>query len=153
MHELKVHRDRCNGSSAIIHISAANLRSSGDSTSIEFPLGDDPDFAIYFDIGEAVVDEDCLESARRLMLNIDSIDNKVQEQCALECNRSGLHPRNYEGMLAFITILRGTARLHYFGTDINTEWDEIVEDRNGVWEYAGTIGAAFFPHEVNPICC
>lgn len=138
MHELKIHRNRCNGSSATIHISAANLRSNGESPSIEFPLGDDPDFAIYFDIGEAPVDEDCLESARRLMSNIDNIDNEVQEHCALECNRSGLHPRNYEGMLAFITLSRGTARLRYFGTGVNTEWDEIVEERNGVWEYVGS---------------
>jgi hypothetical protein len=80
--------------------------------------------------------KDCLSLPGSFMSRIDYIDNKVQEMCAIECKRSGLHPRNYEGMLAFITLSRGAARLHYFGTKVNTEWDEVVVDRDGVWEYA-----------------
>lgn len=137
MEELKIFHNRCRGESAVSHITAANLRSNSEDNSIEFPLGDDPDFAIYFEVGDSPIDEGLLESARTLMYRIDHLDNKVQEMCAIECKRSGLHPRNYEGMLAFITLSRGVARLRYFGTGVNTEWDEVVEDRDGVWEYVG----------------
>lgn len=137
MEELKIFYNRCRGKSAVSHIKAAKLILNSEENSIEFPLGDDPDFAIYFEVGDSPIDEELLESARRLMSRIDDLDNQVQEVCAIECKRSGLHPRNYEGMLAFITLARGAARLRYFGTGGNIEWDEIVEDRDGVWEYVG----------------
>ncbi|HVK99253.1 MAG TPA: hypothetical protein VM553_05540 [Dongiaceae bacterium] len=44
----------------------------------------------------------------------------------------------YEGMLAFVTLSHHKARLRYFGTRVNTEWDELVEMRDGHWVYVGT---------------
>jgi hypothetical protein len=138
MQRLEIQRDRCNGESTIPHITASNVQAFDREFVIDVPLGDDPDFAIYFDAGNGQVGEALLDAARSLMARIGAIDNAVQECCARECERTGLHPRNYEGELAFVTLSLKVARLRYFGTAVNTEWDEVVEIRNGLWEHVGT---------------
>ena len=138
MLELKVDLDRYDGQSTIPFINANRVKPDPKQPYIETPLGDNEDFAIYFHTTDGCVDDALLESARRLMSRIARIDNGVQASCAAECKRTGLHPRNYEGMLAFVTISHQDARLRYFGTGVNTEWDELAEMRDGSWEYRGT---------------
>ena len=138
MSELKIERDRYDGMSTIPLITRHNIQGSGSEAYIEAPLGDDEDFCIYFDTREGEVNDALLGAARTLLSQVAYIDNQVQESCAEECKRSGLHPRNYEGMLAFVTISHDKARLRYFGTGVNTEWDELAEMRDGQWRYIGT---------------
>ena len=138
MSELKIEHDRYDGTSTISLITHDNIQFAGSKAYIEAPLGEDEDFCIYFDTDKDNVDEAMLSAARGLMSQIAYIDNQVQESCAEECKRSGLHPRNYEGMLAFVTISHEKARLRYFGTGVNTEWDELAEMRDGQWRYVGT---------------
>jgi len=117
---------------------AANVLSDGESVFIDIPFGDDDELTIYFAGDSAKVDESDLETARSLMQVIGYLDNRIQEGCAAECRMSGLHPRNFEGELGYITLSGESASLHYFGSRVNTEWDELVKMDAGTWIYAGT---------------
>lgn len=137
MIELEVARDRYDGRSTIRFVDAANVQSSGKEPCIEAPLGEDDEFAVYFKVPQGEVDEQLLQATRSLLLNLCSIDNSVQESCAAECRTSGLHPRNFESALAYIKVARLYALLHYFGTGVNTEWDELVELKDDKWVHIG----------------
>ncbi len=137
MPELEVIPDRYDGSETAKLIDTANVRSGGQEPYIEAPLGDDDEFAVFFKVAQDSVDEQIIEVARSLLLHVREIDNRVQESCAAECRASGLHPRNFEGALAYVKVARSYALLHYFGTGVNTEWDELVELTDGNWVHLG----------------
>ncbi|WBS05240.1 hypothetical protein OU994_13625 [Pseudoduganella sp. SL102] len=108
------------------------------SPCIQVPLAHDGEFVIYF-AGDAMkVDESVLQSARSLLQALGDLDNKVQEACAAECRKSGLHPRYFEGELAYITMSGGSALLHYFGIKVNSEWDERVKLESDEWRHVAT---------------
>ena len=100
-------------------------------------FGEDDEFEIYFEIENGVVAPSVIDVAKSLMRSIGELDNKVQESCAAECKRTGLHPRNFEGMLAYARVYQNRAALHYFGTSVNTEWDENVSFDGTDWKYLG----------------
>lgn len=138
MSEHEIERDRYDGTPMIPTITRQNIQASGSETYIEAPLGGDEEFCVYFESENGDVDETLLSAARTLMSKVAHIDNQVQESCAEECRLSGTHLRNYKGMLAFVTVSHDKARLRYFGTSVNTEWDELAEMRDGQWKYIGT---------------
>ena len=142
MTELKVFPDRYDGGSVAAEIQAGRLRSAGDQAVIELPFGEDGEFEIVFENDGLPIDESLLTQARLLMFSVGKLDNQVQESCAEECRRTGLHPRNFESMLACVKLSPNVAKLHYFGAGVNTEWDELAEFSNGSWHYVGTASYA-----------
>jgi hypothetical protein len=138
--ELQLQPDRYDGSSAIGYVEAAHLRREEGRACIQAPLGDAEEFAIYFAGGSPEIDEALLASARSLLRAIGRLDNTIQKSWVAQCRESGLHPRNFEGELAYVEVSASAATLHYFGSRVNTEWDEEVEYRNGRWEYPSTTG-------------
>ena len=137
MPELEVILNRYDGSGAAKLVVLGNVRYDGRGPHIDVPLGDDDEFSIEFRVTSGMVDESLVEAARDLLMNVREIDNKVQAACAAECRASRLHPRNFESALAYITITKAYALLHYFGTGVNTEWDELVEQMGEVWVHRG----------------
>jgi hypothetical protein len=134
MNELRIESDRYDGQSAVPLITSESIRYKGLEAWIECEIGNDPDFAIHFEAANGVVDHASLETARSLMIAIRELDNRVQESCAAECRRSKLHPRNYQSALAYVVVFPGRASLRYFGTGVNTEWDEQVRLEGDGWE-------------------
>ena len=139
MSELQIHRDRYDGQVIIPQLIAERLQREGGQWVIETPFGEVEDFGDYFQTTGAQVEASLLDQARSLMLAIGDLDNRVQESCAADCKKSELHPRNFEGMLAFVTILESGAHLHYYGAGVNTEWDELTEMQNGIWTQIGVV--------------
>jgi len=137
MPKLQVQYDRYDGKPLAEMIDASLLRFEGNNASIELPLGDDDEFSILFEAENASVSPNLLATARSVLRSIGELDNDVQDVCAAECRQSGLHPRNFEGMLAYVRIYEGLAFLHYFGTGVNTEWDEAVQLVDGKWVHGG----------------
>lgn len=133
--------NRYDGRSAIPSVKAENLRLEGGRVCIQAPLGDDEDFAVYFAGGSPDIEAALLDSARSLLGSLGEIDNAIQASWAAQCRTSGLHPRNFEGELAYIDVLDHTATLHYVGTRVNTEWDERVEFIRGKWEHLAADGS------------
>lgn len=138
MPELKVQHGRYDATALAEQIDPQLLRFSGDEAWIELALGDNDEFAIYFDVANGDIDPELLTTARSLMRAIGTLDNAVQDSCAAECRRTGLHPRNYESMLAYARVFRDRASLGYFGTGVNTDWEELAELQGGEWAYVGT---------------
>ncbi|MBK9580152.1 MAG: hypothetical protein IPK50_14685 [Fibrobacterota bacterium] len=134
MNELHIEPDRYDGNPVVPIITSESIRYKGSDAWIECEIGDDSDFAIHFDAANGVVDHTSLETARSLMVAIRELDNRVQESCAAECRRTKLHPRNYQSALAYVVVLPGRASLRYFGTGVNTEWDEQVRFDGDKWE-------------------
>lgn len=94
---------------------------------------------ILFELADGKVGTNQLKMARSLLLEIGRIDNAVQLKCAEECTKSGLHPRNYEGELAYIRMFADRALLRYWGTGVNTEWDELVLQVGDGWSHRGLV--------------
>jgi hypothetical protein len=136
--ELKLIPNRYDGTATLPYLMAANVLSDEGSVFIDMPFGDDDELTIYFAGDSAKVGESVLETARGLMQALGYLDNRIQEACAAECRMSGLHPRNFEGELAYITLAGESASLHYIGSRVNTEWDELVKMDASKWIYAGT---------------
>jgi hypothetical protein len=113
------------------------LRISASEAWIELLLGDNDEFLIYFDSANGDVAPELLETARSFMRTTGKLDNQVQDSCAAECRRTGLHPRNYESMLAYVRIFQDSALLGYFGAEVNTDWDESAKFQDGEWVYVG----------------
>lgn len=145
MLELKVTPDRNNARAMIQHIVAKNIEYESGSYLISLPMGvDDSDqCALYFDAEQ--VDEPLLEVARSLLRDLDRLDNAVQASCVDSCRKSGLHPRAFESALAFMTLRADSVVLHYHGTGVNTEWDELARLEGGVWIHAGMYSEAIPP--------
>jgi hypothetical protein len=137
MNELNIELDRYDGRPVAEQILADSLRYKETEAWVVCEFGDDDEFEIHFDAENGVVEPSAIEAAKSLMLSIGELDNKIQESCAAECKRTGLHPRNFEGMLAYVRVYPNRAVLHYFGTGVNTEWDENVSFNGVNWKYLG----------------
>ena len=143
MEKLNIRLDRYNGTEIADSLSLGSLEARGYITA---QLGADDDFEIHFDQEPTYV---VLERVKQLMREIGGIDNAVQKASEAECAASGLHPRNYEADLAYVTVKSEMrALLRYFGTGVNTEWDELVEYRDGGWILLGTQLADFSARKV-----
>lgn len=136
--ELQLRPDRYDGSTVMPYVEAANLRREEGRVCIRAPLGDDEEFAICFAGGSAEVGKALLASARSLLQAIGRLDNAIQASWVAQCRASGLHPRNFEGELAYVEVLASAATLHYFGSHVNTEWDEEVAFKDGRWAFPST---------------
>jgi hypothetical protein len=137
MNKLKIELNRYDGRPLTAQIRADSLKFKGNEAWLVCELGEDDEFEIYFEAVNGTVESSTLEVAKSLMRSIDDLDNKVQESCAAECKRSGLHPQNFEGMLAYVRVYPNRAILHYFGTGVNTEWDETACFDGVEWKYLG----------------
>lgn len=137
MSELKIELDRYDGHCVADQIRMDALRYKGNEAWMVCQFGEDDEFEIYFEIENGVVAPSVIDVAKSLMRSIGELDNKVQESCAAECKRTGLHPRNFEGMLAYARVYPNRAALHYFGTGVNTEWDENVSFDGTDWKCLG----------------
>lgn len=96
------------------------------------------------------VDRDLqIERARELCLRINEFDNQVQQSCESDFQHSRLDQSYKEFLekqglsddaayalhLVYITIGVNSAKLHYYGTFVNTEWDaEFARDDFGNWQ-------------------
>jgi hypothetical protein len=51
-----------------------------------------------------------------------------------------LRPDRYVGstVMPYVEVSASAATRHYFGSRVNTEWDEEVVFKNGRWEYPPT---------------
>lgn len=141
MQELQVHYNRYDAAPLTGQIDPQLLHFSPGEAWIELPLGDNEEFGIYFDAKDGKVDPELLVTAQSLMGAISKLDNQIQEACAAECRKTGDHlrnnARNYESMLAYVHVFRDHALLGYYGTGVNTEWDETVKLEEGEWVYVG----------------
>ena len=137
MSKFKIELNRYNGHSVVDQIKAESLKYKDGEAWISCELGADDEFEIYFEASGGIVEASVLNVAKSLMQSIAELDNKVQESCAAECERTGLHPRNFEGMLAYVHVYPNRASLHYFGTGVNTEWDEDASFSGVDWKYLG----------------
>jgi hypothetical protein len=140
MTELTVHYNRYDGTTAAEMIDSCRLRIRENGAWMQAPLGDDDEFEIHFDTPAGCVSSTLLNAARSLLHSIHLIDNLVQESCARECMKSGLHSNNYESLLTYVVINSSSqARLGYFGAVVNTQWEECALFDNGKWKHAGTV--------------
>jgi hypothetical protein len=137
MSELRIELDRYDGRHVADQIRTDALRYKEKEAWMVCEFGEDDEFEIHFEVENGVVDASVIEVAKSLMRSIGELDNKVQESCAAECRRTGLHPQNFEGMLAYVRVYQNRAALHYFGTGVNTEWDENVSFDGVDWKYLG----------------
>lgn len=135
MQEFTITPDRYDGRPALAYLVAANVQSKRGALLIEVPLGDDTAFEVYFNTGAAGVDAVLLAAARTLLEDIGRLDNEVQATCAAAWRTSEEHWSNFKGELTDITVARDQARLHYVGTYVNTEWEELVMLQDGRWVY------------------
>lgn len=137
MRDLKVTLDRYDGRSVVERIKPESLKYKGDDALIPCSFGEDEEFEIHFEAKSESVDHFVLEVAKRLMLSVHELDNRIQESCAAECKRSGLHPRNFESMLTYVRVYPDYALLHNFSTGVNTEWEEKASFDGSGWTYLG----------------
>lgn len=147
MIDLKIELNRYDGRSVAEQILADSLRCKGNEAWVICTFGDDDEFEIHFEAENGVVETSAIEAAKSLMLSIGELDNKVQESCAAECKRTGLNPMNFEGMLAYVRVHPNHAALHYFGTGVNTEWDENVSFDGVNWKYLGVSSQMHVPNK------
>lgn len=110
-----------------------NVTRNSGSCFIELPLRDNPEFGLYFRASDPAAADRALELARDVLENLATMDNEVQQRCAAECAQTKLHRRNFESELAFGTLALEGVTLRYYGTGVNTEWDETFDRVNGRW--------------------
>lgn len=100
----------------------------------EIAIAQDHCIDFYLPASQGNIDSRLLESARDVLVHLSEMDNAVQNSCAEECARSGYLSRNYEGRLAYATLVNSDeVVLSYYGAAVNTEWDERFIRVNGVW--------------------
>ena len=133
MERLRVILDRYDGTELAESLSLDDLAERGYVTA---RLGSHDDFEIHFDLPPT---SEVLGRVKGLLREIGNLDNLVQMACAKECEATGHHPRNYEADLAYFTVKsKDQVLLRYFGTGVNTEWDELVEYCDDNWVLLGT---------------
>lgn len=90
---------------------------------------------IYFPTNEGNVQNSSIERARRLLTNIQELDNQVQDSCEAEYKKSSFHIENFMLYLAAIEVKEDGASFRYYGERVNTEWDAVFrENDQGIWE-------------------
>ena len=132
MHEFIIQHNRYAGLIQPQDIDASQITEEDGLFCLYVPLGDDPDFVIYFyEAGDSVT-EKTLEKACLVLSSLPEIDNQVQAQCALDCRQSQLHPMHFYGSPSHISLYSDHALIHYFGTKVNTEWEERITFDGGI---------------------
>jgi hypothetical protein len=137
MEELKVELNRYDGRYREQAINAESVIYDDQEASIYCWLDEFTEIEIYFDAADGLSPQSVLDTARSLASAIRELDNKVQESCAAECARTGLHPRNFQSELAYIRVDQNRATLRYFGRGVLTEWYEYAEFDGKHWNYLG----------------
>lgn len=90
---------------------------------------------IYFPVNEGNIQNSSIERARRLLNNIQELDNQVQDSCETDYNKSNFHVENFMLYLAIIEIKEDGASFRYYGERVNTEWDAVFRENDlGIWE-------------------
>jgi hypothetical protein len=131
---LKIEFDRLDGRVALDQLRPGSVRSKGDESWIELKLNDGHEFTILFPTSDLFGTARYLELAREVLEELAEFDHAVQSSCAAECARSGLHRRDFEGIPAHCTLLAdGVVIFRYWGTGVNTEWDEKFVKVDGCW--------------------
>lgn len=110
----------------------AAVYSNDDWDSAEIELNE------YFGITIALPSRAYGIPARALVAEIISVLPKMDDEVLLSCiseqQRSGLHGRNFQNALAMVTIQNANnVTLSYFGTGVNTEWDETFVKSGNDW--------------------
>lgn len=132
---LKVELNRIDGKVALPSLDLENVAVDGDEAAIYLLVSASHDVDLYFPATGPTERAAWLDMARDVLIHLTEMDNDVQRACAEQCERSGLDSRNYEGELACITLTGpDTVELHYYGTRVNTEWDEYFVRTQGKWE-------------------
>lgn len=122
---MRVELNRIDGSVALASLQPENVFVHGDKALIELRLAAGQDIELYFPAPGGAINPAWLTLGGDILAHLAEMDNDVQRSCAEACIREGHHPRNYEGYLAYITLTGPDAAvLHYFGSGVNTEWDE-----------------------------
>jgi len=130
----RVELDRIDGAVALSSLRPENVSVRGDEAMIELRLSADHDIELYFPTSGGAVEPEWLGLASDVLTHLAGMDNEVQRVSSEERARSGYHSRNYEGELAYITLAGSdVVVLHYFGTGVNTEWDERFVRTDGQW--------------------
>lgn len=131
---LKIELNRIDGTVALPLLRPDNVLVDGDWATIYLLLSTNHDIELYFPAPGGTVGTEWLELAGDVLNHLAGMDNDVQQSCAESCARYSHHSQNYEGELALITLIGpDTVELHYFGTKVNTEWDELFFRADGQW--------------------
>jgi hypothetical protein len=139
--ELKLDLNRYNGGSFLERIQRENFAVRGDEAFITLTVAGDDEIEVCIPAENGEVASQFIGLAVEVLENLSDFDNQVQRSCANECKSTGLHPRNYESVLAYIRLKPNTAILHYWGAAVNTEWDEKFSKKlRGHWEHVGSGG-------------
>jgi hypothetical protein len=129
--------DRYIGESLLAVATASHVIFEDDDAWLRLEVGEGDWLELYFPAPGRVIDPAWLALAHDFLRHLADLDNTVQRACADECRRTGLHPRNYEGALAWVTLEPDAAVMHYWGTGVNTEWDERFARIDGTWTHVG----------------
>jgi hypothetical protein len=131
---LKVELNRIDGRVALPSLRLENAYVREDEAHVDLWLSTDHDIVLYFPAPGGVVRNEWLALAGDVLTHLAEMDNEVQRICADQCARSGFPSRCYEGQLAYIRLAGPDAVvLHYFGTGVNTEWDDRFVRVAGQW--------------------
>jgi hypothetical protein len=131
---LRVELNRIDGTGALPSLRPENVSVRGDEAMIELRLSADHDIELYFPASGDAVRAEWQGLAGDVLAHLAEMDNEVQRVSAEQCARSGYHSRNFEGEIAYINLVGPDAAvLHYFGTGVNTEWDEPFFRVGGQW--------------------
>ena len=131
---LKIELNRIDGAVARPLLHPDNVLVDGDEAAIALQLSADDDIELLFPAPGGKVGTEWLMLAGDVLTHLAEMDNDVQRACAEHSAKSGLHSSNYEGELAYIILTSpDTVELHYFGTKVNTEWDESFVRTHGKW--------------------
>ena len=66
--------------------------------------------------------------------SITAIDNKVQEFCSEECNRSGEGSKNYVTDLSWVSLEDGQLEMGYWGSFVNVELTVSLDDKMNIMD-------------------
>jgi hypothetical protein len=133
---LKIDFDRLDGRVALDQLRPGSVRSKDDRSWIELKLNDGHELTIFFPTADLFGTARYLDLAREVLENLAEFDHAVQGTCVAEWVRSGLHSRDFEGIPAHCTLeADGGVVFRYWGTGVNTEWDERFVKVDGRWFY------------------
>ncbi|HEU5116316.1 MAG TPA: hypothetical protein VFT74_06510 [Isosphaeraceae bacterium] len=130
---LEVCLDRYDGRLALSELRVERTVINGDTATITLPLSDEHEIEVYFPVLQGVISDPLLERAKSVLKSLASMDNQVQQACAEECARTGIASENFESYLSYISLGGAVVVLGYFGSAVNTNWDEQFTMRDGKW--------------------
>jgi hypothetical protein len=137
---LKVELNRIDGAAALPALRPENVIVQDDVGMIGLWEATDLDVELHFPAPGGGVSNDWLDLARDVLTQLAGMDNEVQRVSVEQCASSGLDSRAYESWLAHITLAGAEeVVLRYFGTGVNTEWDERFVRVGTRWVMANVI--------------